>query len=130
MNRTHTKFWNVALFSALFAGALLLPNCKITTGTGKFIATQGFSDKKLTRLSELKVEGRSCRQHILFVPIGEESYNRAFAEALSKSPEGTTGLMNVDLGRSIPIPYIGGGVIFGQYCAILSGYPAKADIDR
>ncbi len=102
--------------------------CKSTIGTGKFLATQQFPDKNLEQLSNEKVEGQGCRQHIFFVPIGEQNYNAAFRDALSKSPEGTTGFMHAELGTIVPAPFVGGGILFGRFCNYIIGYPAKAKL--
>ncbi|MCR9141566.1 MAG: hypothetical protein NXI24_04880 [bacterium] len=106
---------------------LATANCKSTLGTGKFIATQELPDSKLERLSEEKIEGRGCRQHIFFVPVGEQSYNAAFADAMSRAPEGTTGFMSAEMETSFPLF---AGLMFGRYCAVMRGYPARANIER
>ena len=47
----------------------------------------------MVRLSDQLVEGKACRWDFLVFPLlGDDSVAAAFANALDKSPEGTTGL--------------------------------------
>lgn len=117
------KLLSIAAISmVLFAAA-----CKSTVATGPVLATNKFADKNLQQLSNTKVTGSACRQHIFFVPIGSMDFADAYQQAIATAPEGTTGLKSADLSVSIPVV---GGLLFGRYCAIVSGFPAKATITR
>ncbi len=116
------KTISVSRLVALVAILAVAGACKSTFGTGAYLAPQGFKGAK--QLSETKVQGKACKQHIFFVPVGDYSLNAAMSDALARAPEGTTGLMNVKVSTSLPLF---GGVLFGRYCFEVEGFPAKRE---
>lgn len=95
-------------------------SCRTVHGTGGVIA--GLDYKRFQELSPTSVKGESCQQHIFFFPVGEVTLNGAINDALSKAPEGTTGLSRVNVSYTYPIF---GGLMFGKRCFVVEGFPAK-----
>jgi len=90
---------------------------------GRHIALQRTGE--IRGLSTEKVEGKSCRTFVLFVPIGTATYGAAFEDALRQSPPGTTGLVEMELSVDRPIGlFFPLNLLLAQYCAYATGYPA------
>lgn len=116
MKRLYSKL-SIGLFAAVF-----FMSCATVT-TGKFLATDKFKDFKKT--SETQVSGSSCQHRVLiFIPIGSGTTGAAFADAIEKSPEGTTGLADAKLKYSFfMLPFV--RFIYMNKCYSIEGTPAQ-----
>lgn len=101
--------------------AIFLQSCSQPVMKGNYLALD--KNDSYQNLTDMKIEGESCKQYVFFIPFGENTVSAAFHDALSKAPEGTTGLSEVEVEISVPLI---GGFLAGRYCMTVRGYPAKS----
>jgi hypothetical protein len=94
------------------------------------VGVQGFAP---VRLSEERVQGRACKWVFVVIPFGDDSLEAAWANALAKTPPGTTGLAEADISVSWPLfaPYgeswLTYNLLLRRYCTTISGFPARSE---
>lgn len=88
--------------------------------SGTFIGAEDFNGYE--NLQSEPVKGRSCYFYLLIPAIGfgDEGISHAYADAMFRSPVGTTGLSNVEMHQTQ-----GGTILVNWRCAVVTGTPAK-----
>jgi|JI9StandDraft_1071089.scaffolds.fasta_scaffold101514_2 hypothetical protein len=105
---------------------LFFINCAPFDFSGKFIGAPDFVG--FEQLDSKEVTGSSCANFIFaFFPINMNVIGKAYKDALSKAPAGTTGLSDVTISyREFRFSYI--SLIYWNRCYTITGYPARRKI--